>query len=145
MRVAGAISSMAIAALAFGSADAQLKKQPSPFAGQWRGKYVCAQGVTALTLTIRDRARNELEATFDFGPLPSNPTVPRGAYHLDGTYRPGDDRVTLTPKTWIRQPVGYAMVGLNGRLSPLGLHLAGEVDGPGCTIIELVRDEPLMS
>lgn len=125
-------------------AEAQLKKQPSEVAGSWRGKYVCAQGVTALNLSILDMPGGKLEATFSFGPLPSNPTVPRGAYRMDGTYNAETGAIDLVARGWDRQPDGYVMVDLGGHLSPLGLYIAGEIDGPGCGPFELVRADDLL-
>jgi len=131
--------------LAVGPAEAQLKKQPSEVAGSWRGKYVCAQGVTALNMSITDKPGGKLEASFSFGPLPSNPTVPRGAYMMDGVYDADTGRIVLHPRAWTKEPPGYVMVGMAGHLSPLGLFMAGEIDGPGCDGFELVRSEDLLS
>lgn len=140
--------SLMVAVLAAGAlsspSEAQLKKQPSPVAGSWRGKYVCTQGVTALNMSITDKPGGRLEASFSFGPLPSNPQVPRGAYLMDGSYDAKTGRITLQPRRWTREPDGYVMVGMDGRLSDLGLYISGAIDGPGCDSFELVRSEDLL-
>ncbi len=139
-----AVAALVAAQLFASAAEAQLKKQPSPVAGSWRGKYVCPQGVTALNLSIVDKPGGQLEATFSFGPLPSNPTVPRGAYRMAGDYNARTGEVSLEALSWTKQPPDYVMVGVEGRLSELGLYISGEIDGPGCGAFELVRAEDLL-
>jgi hypothetical protein len=56
----------------------------------WEGTYLCAQGRTALRLTLdrtcdRDGRACSLEGVFDFGPLATNPNVPHGSYRVAGT------------------------------------------------------------
>ncbi len=53
--------------------------QTPPITGEWTGRYVCAQGITALRLTTeKASAAGAVTATFDFGPLPEHPEVPNG-------------------------------------------------------------------
>ena len=60
--------------------------------GDWTGKYICGQGITALHLTIQKvSAGKMIAATFSFGPLPENPDVP--AEQITGLFHP----LGLTP------------------------------------------------
>jgi hypothetical protein len=143
-KLSGLVAAGLLAVLAAGAAEAQLKKQPSPVAGSWRGKYVCPQGVTALNMSITDKPGGKLEASFSFGPLPSNPTVRRGAFMMDGGYDASTGEIRLKARSWTKEPAGYAMVDMAGRLSDLGLYITGDILQPGCSTFELVRSEDLV-
>jgi hypothetical protein len=68
---------------------------------------------------MRERpASNHLKATFNFYPLPSNPTVQSGSYTMTGSYSPG--RVALYGSRWIHHPPGYMLVNLAGKPPPPG-------------------------
>lgn len=114
--------------------------------GDWAGKYVCAQGVTTLTLTIsKAKATGDVTAVFRFGPLPENPDVPNGEYRMQGKYDPVARRITLSGDHWINQPNGYVMVGLDGVMSSTGQKIAGHVpDLFSCTDFEVWRPTPLV-
>lgn len=119
--------------------------EPAPdITGEWRGRYVCNQGLTALQLTIQRRPDGGLAATFMFGPLPENPTVPKGAYVMSGTFDPATREMALEGVGWLNLPRSYVMVGLEGRISASGDRLFGLVPGPGCTWFELRRMAPLI-
>jgi hypothetical protein len=80
--------------------------------GKWKGTYVCSQGATGLTLTIKAgktvaTTMHTLSATFDFYAVPANPRVPSGSYSMTGYYFPGG--IDLQPTRWISQPAGYEM------------------------------------
>jgi hypothetical protein len=92
-------------------------------AGKWKGTYVCSQGSTGLTLTVRagktvDTTMHPLTATFDFYAVPGNPGVPSGSYSMTGYYFPGG--IDLEPNQWISQPPGYTMVAINAVPPPAG-------------------------
>jgi hypothetical protein len=103
----------------------------------WAGSYTCAQGPTDLSLTIT-RTGDRLVATFAFGPLPENPTVPSGAFLLHGSI--DGDVVSLVPGDWLVRPAHYVAVGLVGELDERGL--AGVVETPlrGCTTFAVQRE-----
>jgi hypothetical protein len=83
--------------------------------GKWKGTYVCSQGLTGLTLTIKAgktvaTTMRGLTAVFAFHAVAGNPGVPTGSYSLTGYYFPGG--IDLMPNQWISQPSGYSMVGV---------------------------------
>jgi len=84
----------------------------SAMRGTWRGTYVCAQGLTALSLDVTAQPNGDLTATFNFGAVPSNPGVPTGSYSMTGHVYPGS--VVLKQNQWINQPAGYVMVDIVG-------------------------------
>jgi len=113
--------------------------------GSWSGGYICNQGRTAVQLSIvRDARGNGVTATFSFGPVAANPGVPKGAYRMRGSFDPVDKALRLTPESWISQPPGYVMVGLDGLMRGSGLYIQGDVDGPGCSHFEVIRDSDLV-
>lgn len=116
--------------------------------GQWTGAYICAQGLTALTLTIDQTDRGGahlLNATFAFSAHPENPGVPPGSFTMRGTFNPRDRTVLLWSQDWLERPGDYVMVNLNGHLTRRGGldHIAGHVDFPddpsACTDFEVRR------
>ncbi len=111
-----------------------------PF-GEWRGHYLCSQGLTGLTLTVRSSSAigDNVSALFDFYPLPENPTQ-SGQFTMVGQWRGDEQRLSLTPEVWINQPEGWEMVGLD--LSPsqnFGL-LTGIVASQDCGHVFLERE-----
>ena len=114
--------------------------------GDWTGRYICNQGVTALHLIIQNAGKpGAIVATFSFGPPPENPEVPKGTYVMRGKYDRAAQRVMLTGERWIKQPDGYVMVGLDGRMSADGDKITGRVpDMDGCTNFEVRRTSPLI-
>lgn len=108
-------------------------------AGTWRGIYTCAQGNTALTLTINRVGKDEVRALFHFQAAPDNPGVPSGCYELTGRVAAPSGRFTLTPSFWIAQPQGYMMVGLEGTIRADGMAMSGRVTDPSCTTFQLAR------
>lgn len=113
--------------------------------GEWEGRYICGQGVTALHLTIRKGAANAITATFSFGPVPENPEVPEGRYQMRGTYDPASRRMKLDGVKWIDEPAGYVMVGLDGHMTSSGQKISGHVpDLFNCTDFEVWRPVELI-
>jgi len=133
-------------AMVLADAHAQLKPSPpgAAIAGEWTGRYICAQGVTALRLDVSRGSGNQIAATFNFGPTPENPEVPKGAYTMAGTFDPASRHMTLKGVEWIEAPFLYVMVDLDGRINAAGNVIAGDVPGPGCTVFELRRDAQLI-
>lgn len=132
----------AVALLAAGTAEAT----PRPTVdGVWVGKYICNQGVTQLTLSVKEARDGKLTATFRFGPPKENPSVPRGSFQMTGKFNPNSRKMELRGQEWIERPLGYEMVDLIGGVTRDGRTLAGHVPFTGCTVFELVRQEPLIS
>ena len=98
---------------------------------RWVGTYTCAQGPTDLSLTIT-RTGEHVWATFAFGPLPENPTVPVGAFRMGGFVE--GRTVRLEPNEWIVRPARYVPVGLSGQIDRRTGELHGKVltPLPGC-------------
>jgi hypothetical protein len=125
--------------------DARADSKSAGVAGEWAGKYSCAQGITALRLIVAPGQGQTITATFDFGPLPENPEVPKGAYRMVGTYDPATRHMKLTGVKWIKAPPGYVMVGLDGHMTQSGDTIAGDVpDLFGCTDFEIHRPVQLI-
>ena len=102
---------------------------------QWNGFYACAQGASAMKLTVIDDDPTRITAVFAFGPTPGNPGVPRGAFTLRGIRRGAE--VELAPDAWLEQPDGYEMVGLNGRITDA--RFEGRIRHEGCGAFALQR------
>jgi len=108
---------------------------------RWKGRYVCAQGATALVLTI-ESGDHAIAATFEFGPLPENPKVPHGSYKMHGTVTRlsnGEFTVTLEPDRWIEHPADYFMVGLQATTAEEHSVLRGKITNATCAEVELSR------
>ncbi|WP_144120628.1 hypothetical protein [Catellatospora sichuanensis] len=106
--------------------------------GTWEGTYRCRQGLTGMKLTVFVVDDHEVEATFEFYPVSSNPDVPRGSSVLKGTYTATG--FTLRPDHWIKRPGDYVLVGLEASFSPrAGQSLRGEVTHAGCSDFEVKK------
>jgi hypothetical protein len=109
----------------------------SVLAGTWKGEYRCAQGLTGLTLVFFVVDDVNLRATFEFYPVPSNPTVPRGSFALKGTYY--STGFSLEPDYWIHQPPGYGMLALSFSVTVTEPpRISGDLP-EGCNRLEVVR------
>jgi len=139
------ISTFAALAGVMALSDARAEPGKPAIAGDWTGKYICTQGITALRLNIAQGAGDAITATFNFGPLPENPEVPKGAYRMAGTYDPASRRMKLSGVKWIHAPPDYAMVGLDGRMTASGDTISGYVpDLFGCSDFEVRRPVELI-
>ncbi|CAG4904006.1 unnamed protein product [Acidocella sp. C78] len=108
-------------------------------AGRWSGHYHCAQGDTALDLTISPAGTGRLRALFFFHALAGNPHVPPGCFSMAGRYDAASGSVALNPTMWLLRPHHFVWVGLRGRMEGAGGAITGRIDGPGCTDFSLVR------
>jgi hypothetical protein len=127
-------------------ADAQTPSRQPVVTGEWMGKYICGQGITALRLSVAGKPDGTLSATFNFGPLPENPEVPEGAYAMEGAFDAATRRLKLHGVKWIQAPFGYVMVDLDGRMTADGTRIAGIVpEVPGCTEFAIERGPALIS
>jgi hypothetical protein len=100
--------------------------------GTWEGEYTCGQGETGLKLTIKEPEGDALPATFEFFPLPENPSAKAGSYTMRG--RLSGDRMVFRQEKWIEQPPGYVMVDLEVT-SPItedATSLSGDVRSDNC-------------
>jgi hypothetical protein len=107
----------------------------------WEGTYVCNQGMSSVTLTIDVDRKGNATARYDFGPVPSNPTVPVGAYALTGTVtrQPGGGFTGSFETTeWILHPTGYFMVPLTVETGD-GRTMTGKIQHQSCHSFQTTR------
>lgn len=105
--------------------------------GEWKGEYVCGQGTTGLTVTIKEFANlDEILGVFHFyGIERSASDVPDGKYEIIMSYDDTKDIIVAQPRAWIDQPFGYNMVGFSARLSEN--EIQGTIDSWGCGSLKL--------
>ena len=85
--------------------------------GTWNGSYTANQGDTSLSLKIDScKYDGTVTATFNFGPLSSNPDVPNGSYKMEGTIDFENNKIVLNGTEWIDQPDGYVFIDIDGTL-----------------------------
>ncbi len=106
-----------------------------PFvAGQrWAGNYVCAQETTPMVLRIITVTGARVDGLFEFTHSSGN----EGAYRVSGSYVAAGRRLPLTPGEWVRQPLGYEAVAMDGTVSPDGGTYAGRMLHPSCSEFSL--------
>jgi hypothetical protein len=108
----------------------------------WEGRYMCAQGETALRLTLDTEPDGQTIGMFDFGPHPGNPHLPSGSYRMRGkiTMREGGAfELVLVPDQWIAQPAGYLMVGLTATSNRERTELNGRITHETCSWVRVAR------
>jgi hypothetical protein len=127
------IAGMVLAAAMVGPTRAQ------EVSGDWAGTYTCAQGVTALDLSLAQTAAGDVDALFHFFADPSNPEVPDGCYAMRGRFDPETRRIRLNAKQWLHRPDGYVTVNISGLLDPKGERIDGVVQFAGCGAFTLRR------
>jgi hypothetical protein len=110
----------------------------------WTGTYVCAQGLASVTLTIDVDPKGVATARYDFGPTPSNPTIPKtGAFILVGSLQHHDGGAftgELDARKWIVHPADYFMVPLS-IASDDGVHMRGRIHHDSCSEFQAMRAE----
>ncbi len=108
----------------------------------WEGTYVCNQGLSSVKLTLdADRAGNAT-AIYDFGPVPTNPTVPTGSYSLTGALHRQDGggfAGDFEPAEWIVHPPNYFMVPLS--IESDGKTMTGSIRHSSCSELKTTRIE----
>lgn len=114
---------------------------PLPAHTVWDGRYECAQGVTAVKLTLDVEPDGRARAIFDFGPLADNPTLPNGSFRLRGTAKPIDDaiEINLQPDEWIDRPDNYEMVGLRAGVDATRRGIRGRILNDSCDWLDAKR------
>lgn len=113
----------------------------APVEAEFQGAFFCGRQVARLTLKVFPQAdKPRRRAMFSFGPEPTSPAVPRGAFLLEGSVDLHGGALTLTPVKWVSQPPGYNWFGLSGRSDDGGRTFSGRVvDSSACTIFTLRR------
>lgn len=112
---------------------------PPPAHSVWEGTYYCPQGLSAVTLTIDAKPDGTATAQYDFGPTPTNRSVPQGSYLMTGTIRGTRSGFTaeLEPTEWIVHPPTYLYVSLTVEAS--GRDMKGTIQHPNCRDFEAHR------
>ena len=99
----------------------------------WQGTYICSQGLTAVTLTLDIKQDGEVSAIYEFGPVPSNPSVPEGSFEMTGKAEPngpGAFIAQLTPGAWIKHPTSYTSVAMT--IEAAGREMEGVIGSANC-------------
>ncbi len=109
---------------------------------EFRGVFFCAaRGPATVSLRVVASATSApRKAIFGFGPTATNRNVSYGTFVVEGRIDLSGGLLELHPISWIAQPAGYEMVGLQGRSSDGGRTFAGRVtDAADCTRFTLRR------
>jgi len=108
---------------------------------EFQGAYFCGRQIGRLTVQILLHANEPVQrAVLVFGPQPSSPDVPTGAFIALGSYDTASARLRMSPAKWISQPVNYPWFGLNGTSADAGATVTGQVtDTTSCTQFTLKR------
>jgi hypothetical protein len=115
--------------------------QEDRYAGEWTGKYVCGQGVTALRLVITATGGGGARAVAHFFPTPENPRVPEGCFTATGLFEKTSGQLSLRKERWIMRPRNYVMTDFDGTVDADGKNLSGRLSGvQGCASFALTRD-----
>lgn len=110
----GAVAAAALAGVA-------LAVPPRVLNGQWSGEYTCSQGITGMTVELRPRRGDAVDATVTFFAHPANPAVESGCYAATGVVDRASGRLVLRPTAWILRPnPGWRMTSLDGRIDAAG-------------------------
>lgn len=97
------------------------------------GRYLCGQGWTELTLEVRETRNGVIDAVFDFAFRPGEIT---GRFTMRGR-QSSSGEVDLRPVAWQRQPAGWIMVGMRGRVGADGV-FRGRITSPQCGAFEVI-------
>ena len=112
-----------------------------PVEAEYQGAFFCGRQVARLTLQVfsqTDEPRRR--AMFSFGPQPTSPDVPHGAFIVEGSIGLQGGSMSFLPLRWVSQPAGYPWVGLNGNSDDGGETFGGRVtENSACTIFTLKR------
>lgn len=112
-----------------------------PAEAEYRGAYFCGAQAARLTLKVFAAAgAPRRRALFSFGPQPSSPDTPSGAFLVEGAIDLAGGALALAPVAWVSQPAGYAWLGLDGRSEDGGRTFSGRVtEGALCSVFTLQR------
>jgi hypothetical protein len=116
----------------------------APASGAWAGEYTCAQGLTSITLDVREARGREVLALATFYENAKNPGVPSGCFTLRGRYEAATGRLLLKQDQWIQRPDdNWFMIDLDGRIDKSGQAYSGAVRFPvqpgACTTFRVHR------
>ena len=80
--------------------------------GTWEGRYTANQGRTGVTITVKETTVDGYltAGVFNFYAIPSNPSVPTGAYTLRGSFDNKTGEVVFRGDEWISHPTNYHFI-----------------------------------
>jgi len=67
-----------------------------------------------------------------FIPTQSNPSLPSGSYHMNGTFDEATGQLQLGGSSWIKRPANYDMVPLKGNIDKATNTFRGRIEFQGC-------------
>ena len=111
-----------------------------PVEAEYQGAYFCGRQVASLKLQFYRDAAARRRVLLSFGPQATSPNIPRGSFHVEGSFDMTGGEVSLAPVQWVNQPPGYEWIGLTGRSDDGGKTYSGRVSNSrDCTIFTLKR------
>jgi hypothetical protein len=134
---------------------AELAKQEADklaqLSGTWEGTYRCGfDGPTGLKLVIDAKSNNQVNAVFNFFPIPNGRSILPGSFNMEGAYQAStsgstssqtSDGVRLTATSWIKRPQNYTTVDLEGKVNLTQGTLNGEIPNTGCGDVKLAKKQ----
>jgi len=122
-------------------APSAFRTMPSSPGALYQGAYFCGQRAARVTLKVFPQSGEaRRHAMFTFGPEPTSPDVPRGAFMVEGSIDLHGGMMSFAPVRWVSQPAGYTWLGLTGRSDDGGKTFSGRiVNNSACTIFTLKR------
>lgn len=111
----------------------------SDFNGYYEGSYYCSSIATFMRLNLDAKPDGTIDGVMQFGGV-KTPEIDYslGSYALKGTWK--GSHYVLKADHWIKEPVGYVMVDLEGDLMTLGT--AGRVLYSSCDSFAVRRALP---
>lgn len=100
--------------------------------GTFQGYYECG-GKTDLDMTFDPSTSTAVFAFYN--PSRQNNAKPLGIFELD--YTVTDRQIVATPRRWIEQPEGYAMVGFTGMVRGRMNQITGNIEYESCDDIRV--------
>jgi hypothetical protein len=113
--------------------------------GTWEGTYTCSfDGVRGLKLVIDAKQANQVEAVFNFFPVPTGAAMKPGSYKMVGIYQgptaqETSDTIKLKATSWIKQPPGYKTIDLEGKVDLTQGKLEGDIPDSLCRDVNLTK------
>lgn len=101
--------------------------------GTWSGTYICAQGVTGVTLQIVASSDQNIGALLQFAVPNSRP----GAYFMRGVFNPANNRIAMKFTSWKYQPDGAVPADLTGTVNFTSSELRGTILQQGCAALSM--------
>jgi hypothetical protein len=116
-------------------------QSPSSPGASYQGAYFCGRRVARVTLKVLPQVGEpRRHAILSFGPEPTSPDVPHGAFMVEGSIDLHGGELSMAPVKWVTRPPGYNWLGLSGRSDDGGKTFSGRtVDNSACTIFTLRR------